>query len=135
MQRAFTEGVQHLVIIGTDSPWLTVDDIDAAFQALDSYDLVLGPTDDGGYYLIGLSRCEPTIFEDIAWSTSAVCAQTMARADALGLRVHTLPQRYDLDQLEDLERFLTEEQARAPVPDLVATIASHVTQRRQPCRS
>lgn len=134
-RHAFTEGAQHLVIIGTDSPWLTVDDIDAAFEALHAHDLVLGPTDDGGYYLIGLSRCEPAIFEDIAWSTPAVYAQTMARAAQLGLRVHALRQRYDLDEVEDVERFLTEEQAHAPVPDLVTTIASHLTQRRQPCRS
>ncbi len=107
---AFADGAQRVIVIGSDAPWLSAADILDAFAALDRADVVMGPAEDGGYYLIGLSRHTPALFEGIAWSTSAVYAQTTAIARALDLRLHELPRGYDIDRPEDLDRFLAEEE-------------------------
>jgi hypothetical protein len=78
-------------------------------QALDlirnpTVDLVLGPSEDGGYYLIGLRAPHPDLFEAIPWSTSRVLPQTIRRAEAKGLRIVRLPSWYDVDTPGDLER-------------------------------
>lgn len=119
---AFAEGAQRVVVIGTDSPWLTASDVDAACEALAHAELVLGPAEDGGYYLVGLSRPMPALFEGIAWSTAAVYQETITKARALGLRVHTLPLGYDVDRLEDLQRFIVEEGARLHGSALLRTV-------------
>ena len=66
--------------------------------------LVLGPAEDGGYYLIGLKRAHARLFEDIAWSTPAVFAQTLDRAREIGLAPQVLPRWYDVDDLTSLRR-------------------------------
>jgi glycosyltransferase A (GT-A) superfamily protein (DUF2064 family) len=66
--------------------------------------LVLGPAEDGGYYLIGLKRAHARLFEDIAWSTPAVFVQTLDRAHELGLEATVLPSWYDVDDLPSLRR-------------------------------
>jgi len=132
--RAFSDGARYVVVIGTDSPWVRIEDIGAAFDALASAEVVLGPTDDGGYYLIGLSRPSPAMFEDIDWSTPAVCDQTLVRARTLGLRAVRLKIGYDLDHLQDVQRFITEERQRGEVPQAV-DIMTTLTYRRFPCRS
>jgi dihydroorotase-like cyclic amidohydrolase len=71
-------------------------------------DLVLGPTDDGGYYLIGLRAPCPALFEGMPWSTSAVLSRTLDRAQRLGLRVACLPAWFDVDTKADLERLAAE---------------------------
>lgn len=111
--RAFSDGANQAVVIGTDSPWLTANDVTAAFEALQDHDVVLGPTQDGGYYLIGLAQPQPALFHDISWSTSSVYAQTLARADRLGLRAQSLQEGYDVDRIEDVERFLGRETPHA----------------------
>ncbi|WP_246725504.1 DUF2064 domain-containing protein [Beijerinckia sp. L45] len=63
---------------------------------------VLGPSNDGGYYLLGLKRHHARLFEDIAWSTERVAAQTLERATEIGLAVHVLPTWYDVDDAEAL---------------------------------
>ena len=123
-QRAFAEGATRVVVIGTDSPWLVPADIAAAFNALEQADVVVGPTEDGGYYLIGLSKPVPELFDGVAWSSPRVYVQTVANAQALSLSVHELPRGYDLDHLEDVERFLEEERGRGPL-----TAAVQVMQR------
>ena len=65
---------------------------------------VLGPASDGGYYLIGLKTVHRRLFEDIAWSTERVAAQTLERARGIGLDVHVLSAWYDVDDVEDLRR-------------------------------
>jgi hypothetical protein len=75
----------------------------------------MGPTEDGGYYLIGLSRPAPSLFDGIPWSTTSVYTETMAQASRLGVSVQSLPLGYDLDRAEDVQRFLTEERARHAV--------------------
>ena len=67
-------------------------------------DVILGPAEDGGYYLVGLRRPAPTLFQGVAWSTSAVLEQTLDKAAAAGLRVDLLPPWFDVDTGGDLER-------------------------------
>ncbi|MBI1991815.1 MAG: TIGR04282 family arsenosugar biosynthesis glycosyltransferase [Candidatus Omnitrophica bacterium] len=129
---AFAQGAQRVIAIGTDSPWLTAEAVDAAFAALGQADLVLGPTEDGGYYLIGLSRPAPDVFADISWSTSTVYQETLAKARALGLPVQTLPLGYDVDRLEDLQRFVAEEGARLHGSALLRTIEGSIQNRKSP---
>ncbi|HBH97104.1 MAG TPA: hypothetical protein DDX89_04845 [Candidatus Omnitrophica bacterium] len=107
---ACSDGASQVVVIGTDSPWLTGDDVAAAFEALRYHHIVLGPAQDGGYYLIGLTRPQPALFEGIAWSSPSVYAQTRVRAAQLGLTTHSLREGYDVDRLEDVQRWLKEVQ-------------------------
>ena len=90
------------VIIGTDCPDLSAGLLTLAFEALQTADVVLGPANDGGYYLIGLKRPVPALFENIKWSTPTVLARTLERAASLGLSVQLLPTLNDVDEPRDL---------------------------------
>lgn len=90
------------LLVGTDHPDLPAGRIEAAFVALERSDLVLGPTSDGGYYLVGLSRPVPGLFEGIAWSTEVVYRQQVERAGTLGVTRATLPAWQDVDTPDDL---------------------------------
>lgn len=98
---AFRAGRKRVVIIGSDCPGITVEILAAAFSALESRDLVLGPAMDGGYYLIGLTRPHPSLFDDIAWGRESVLQQTLAKAH--GLTIHHLPTLHDIDRPQDLD--------------------------------
>ena len=101
---AFANGCAKVAAIGSDCVELDDAIFCETWDALDAHDCVLGPTFDGGYYLIALRQPCAALFENIAWSTSAVFEQTRARAAALGLRVHRLPARHDVDTAEDWRR-------------------------------
>lgn len=94
----------HILILGTDSPDLPERFIEEAWTHLASADVVIGPSFDGGYYTIGLKRAEPRLFSGISWGGSSVFAETVARANTLGLEVAVLPFWYDLDVVADLQR-------------------------------
>lgn len=114
---AFGRGSQHVVIIGSDSPDLPAAYIDHAFGALDDSDVVLGPSTDGGYYLIGLSRPCLKLFDDVSWSTDQVFERTANNAQRHGYRLKILPTHYDVDTIDDvlnLHRILAEEGKSAP---------------------
>jgi len=101
----FDEGAPAIVIIGSDSPTLPGAYIEEAFAALtNGDDLVLGPADDGGYYLVGLRRPIPTLFTNVVMSTPTVLHDTLAIAEQLGLRTTLLAPWYDVDTFADLER-------------------------------
>lgn len=101
--RAFEQGVEQLLIIGSDSPTLAARHFEAAFDALDAgADVVIGPSFDGGYYLIGFRAAHTGVFQDIDWSTREVLGQTLARANQEELDVALLEFWYDVDELEDL---------------------------------
>jgi uncharacterized protein len=93
-------GAAKVVVIGTDSPTLPRDHIDRAFGELDRADVVLGPAADGGYYLVGCRRRLP-IFDGIAWSSSRVLTDTIARLANPDWRLALLPPWYDVDGPED----------------------------------
>lgn len=106
MAGAFDEALdssRHAVIIGTDCPDLSREDLRQAFHALDEgRDAVLGPAEDGGYVLIGLSRPAPALFRDIDWGSGRVLSQTRKRLGELGLTWRELAPRRDVDRPEDL---------------------------------
>jgi rSAM/selenodomain-associated transferase 1 len=99
-------GYGSVCLINSDSPTLPTSILVAAVRALaHSGDrLVLGPAEDGGYYLIGLKQAHRRLFEDIAWSTPRVLAQTKERAGELGLVTTMLPVWYDVDDIGSLRR-------------------------------
>ena len=102
LAQAFNDGATRATIIGTDCPNLSVEIMATAFDQLLSADLVLGPAVDGGYYLIGLRRLVPELFNNISWGTADVFWQTVNIAQQLNLAVADLPQLADVDRPEDL---------------------------------
>jgi glycosyltransferase A (GT-A) superfamily protein (DUF2064 family) len=98
-----------VVLVDSDSPTLPVAPVAAAFRRFNGAGRVLlGPTDDGGYYLIGLSSLELEILRDVPWSTPRVMEVTLARCAALSLSTEVLPTWYDVDEGRDLERLCAE---------------------------
>lgn len=97
-------GHAKAIAVNSDGPTLPVDHLQAAVAHLEEADVVLGPSMDGGYYLIGLKQPHPELFRDIAWSTERVTSQTLGRAEEMGLRVAVLPAWYDVDTGADLKR-------------------------------
>ena len=94
---AFGAGYRKSLLVGSDIPTLDREGIDAAFAALDSHDLVLGPSEDGGYYLIGMKRHLPILFREMAWSTQTVGSETLARAREAGITFQQLGCKSDVD--------------------------------------
>ena len=101
------QSAEYTVLIGADCPSLTIDDIDTAVNALkQGADVVLGPAEDGGYYLIGMNTHHGELFEGIPWSTPEVFPTTVDRLQKLGLTLHTLPRRRDIDTADDFAAYL-----------------------------
>lgn len=109
-ERFFFHRTEKIVTIGVDDPTLPRELIDHAFALLESCEYVLGPASDGGYYLIGCRALafDPSVFQDIAWGTSSVLAETLRRIATLGRTVALLPERYDIDTGADLARAIAE---------------------------
>lgn len=98
-------GAESVVVIGADSPTLPASTVGDAFDALaEGVDVALGPTVDGGYYVIGARRVHETLFDDIPWSTDRVWAATLDRARQASLDVRVLHVWYDVDEPADLDR-------------------------------
>lgn len=100
-ETAFHEGKTDIITIGTDCPSLTVDILAQGFESLKHHDIVLGPAQDGGYYLIGLKDYFPELFSGISWGTAEVFQKTINRSKALNLSVGELPLLSDVDRPED----------------------------------
>ena len=98
----FSQGAASAVLIGSDCPLLDGKTVRKAFASLKNNDLVLGPTSDGGYYLIGLRVPAPELFQIAKWSHSLVLQQTIDRARKTGLKIELLPTLRDIDQGEDI---------------------------------
>jgi len=119
--RAFGRGATRVAIVGSDIPGVTRETALGALDALAAADLVVGPAEDGGYYLIALREPHPELVRGIDWSTPAVLAQTLERAKASRLRVHALEPLRDVDTLADL---------RAAWPALEGRLAGSAELRR-----
>ena len=106
----FRRGHAAAVVLNSDSPTLPTAMLveTAAVLAKPGDRAVLGPSSDGGYYLLGLKAAHRRMFEDIDWSTERVAAQTLERARQIGLDVHTLPVWYDVDDVDGLRRLNAE---------------------------
>lgn len=101
----FNKGYEKVSLIGADSPDLPLSFITYALEKLDSYDLVIGPSEDGGYYLIGMNKPFDTIFKDINWGHDNVLKDTVSKAKAAGISYFLLPEWYDIDDLNSLNRW------------------------------
>jgi rSAM/selenodomain-associated transferase 1 len=112
------------LVTGSDLPTLPAARFAEAARVLAGgrADVVLGPSEDGGYYLIGLARPAPALFADMRWSAPDVLAVTCERAQRLRLRVHRLPPWYDVDTAADLLR-LRDDLASAAAPPAAGTAA------------
>jgi len=106
----FAAGHASAVVLNSDSPTLpTALLVETAVMLAQPGDrAVLGPSTDGGYYLLGIKQAHRRLFEDIDWSTERVARQTLERAAEIGLDVHCLPQWYDVDDSQALRRLYTE---------------------------
>lgn len=124
-QSAFTRGYDRVVIIGSDLPTLREGEIKTAFSQLAAFPVVLGPTDDGGYYLIGLREAQPVLFRNVAWSTGEVLPQTLQNTREARLPVYLLEQKADIDtyaEVAALWKRLNSEAAAAHIPHTFAAL-------------
>lgn len=103
--QAFGQDFERVIIIGSDCPYVEPSDIHEAEAALSESDVVLGPATDGGYWLIGLRKPAPTLFQNIHWSTASVLEETLARAGQENLTVTQIRELSDVDTVTDLMRF------------------------------
>ena len=101
-KEVFESSDQKALIIGTDCPGLDSSIIDKAFHALDTYQVVIGPATDGGYYLLGMKNFHQCLFEDIPWSTSKVLELTLQKCARHKLSYMLLEELSDIDDKNDL---------------------------------
>lgn len=99
--RHFADGARRAVIVGTDCPGVDRRHVTEAFAALDAHDVVLGPTQAGGVYLIGLREPQPSLFRGVHWSSAAVRSQLKARAADARLAPHLLRPLREIETLQD----------------------------------
>ncbi len=105
-RRAYSGGAQRVIFIGADSPTMPVERLCQAVGMLADCDVILGPCEDGGFYLLGLSQHGAGLYADVAWGGPEVSRQLCANAARLGLRVGELDPWYDIDRPADLHRAL-----------------------------
>ena len=128
IEEIFARGHGSAVVLNSDSPTLPTAFLveTAEMLARPGERAVLGPSSDGGYYLLGLKTAHRRLFDDIAWSTERVAAQTLERAREIGLDVHMLPVWYDVDDIEGLRRLAGEVyRPRSPARERDAHVPHH----------
>jgi len=108
LAEALGKGYRYAFVVGTDIPALSPPTYKSAISLLQTHDMVLGPTHDGGYYLIGMKHPTPELFADIPWSTEQVCSRTQTKAQSLGRTVGLLDAEQDIDTFEDLQAFVAD---------------------------
>jgi uncharacterized protein len=127
-------GAEKVVIVGTDSPWMGPDRIQRVLRWLDKVEIVLGPSEDGGYYLIATCKSVPRLFSKIRWGTAEVFAKTLKALRASRTTFRLLKRDFDLDRPEDLlrlERMAGRKKLRAPA---LARWVRESSRRREPHR-
>lgn len=140
MHHALTEalgkGYRYGLVVGTDIPALSPSTYKKALGLLQTHDMVIGPTQDGGYYLIGLKHPTPELFVDIPWSTDKVYTLTQEKARALRQTVGTLETEWDIDTFADLQAFMNERQgsAKGKLSTRTANVFQTLLQRHGPVR-
>ena len=113
-EHLFASAFEKIILIGSDLPALPLALFDQAYGLLEksAADVVLGPSADGGYYLVGMNRMTGIIFDGIGWSRDDVLAQTIQRLAGVGLKHELLPEWYDIDTAHDLGRLQSERSRR-----------------------
>ena len=127
MESAFRDALEEeesgkMVLLGSDSPTLPLEYVGQAFKELVDREVVLGPAEDGGYYLVGCSTFVPELFRDIDWGTDRVLAQSKDALANANREFTLLPTWYDVDSEKDLARLRTELKANV-LPHLASTLA------------
>ncbi len=107
-RKGLTRGYRKVFCISSDNPTLPVEYLEEAVKALELYPLVFGPSEDGGYYLVGAKEVYPFLFESMTWSVETVLGDSLFRAETANLKVQLLPLWYDLDTGQELGRFIRE---------------------------
>ncbi len=103
-RKCFAMGYREVVVIGTDTPWMGAERVRKAFAGLKANDVVIGPAEDGGYYLLAMRKFVPEVFRGIPWSTERVLELTLKVVERGKLRGKLLRRDFDLDRPEDLKR-------------------------------
>ncbi len=106
IDRAFNQSADAVVLLGADSPTLPQDHLLQSLSVLESNDVAINPTHDGGYCLLSLRSPCPSLFEKIDWGSSTVADQTRAQAQAAKLALAELPPWYDIDCFDDFEKMV-----------------------------
>lgn len=130
-QHLFANGFQNIILIGSDLPTLPLTLFRQAYGLLEksAADVVLGPSADGGYYLLGMNRMNKTIFEDIHWSRNDVLGQTLRKLADLGVKHELLSAGYDIDTAADLGRLQSERNCRDGLMKNTFTLLNQLNQR------
>ncbi|MBS3763298.1 MAG: TIGR04282 family arsenosugar biosynthesis glycosyltransferase, partial [Planctomycetes bacterium] len=129
LEQGLSDGYDAVLCIGTDAPGLTQKHLEEACVALRNADTVIGPSRDGGYYLIGLKRPVPELFEDMPWSTSDVLKETQQKARAAGVDLRLISALNDVDTASDLRGGAGKVSAIIPTlneEDQIATLLASV---------
>ncbi len=126
-------GYQSAILIGTDIPDISDRTYKHAKELLQTKDVVFGPTQDGGYYLVGLKAPHPELFANIPWSSQQVLTQSHAQAEKLGLAVGLLERKQDIDTFDDVQDFLNEKSAsgRRKLSTRTANVLQTLAQRHR----
>ncbi len=104
IREAFENGYEQVVIIGSDCPDISEALFETAFRNLEKHNAVIGPSKDGGYYLLGLNVYSDMLFNNISWSTGSVLDETVEKLESAGLSYVKMPELNDIDTLEDLKK-------------------------------
>lgn len=120
LSRVLRKGAAAAVLIGTDCPGVTEAVLRKAFHALEGCDCVIGPSKDGGYYLIGMKEIVPEIFSSIPWGTGDVLRRTMDEIARMGLKVSLVDRITDVDRPEDL--YVWEEERHARTESMISVV-------------
>ena len=109
VSHAFNRGAQSVICIGGDCPSLNRTHFTQTSLALQlDNDVVFGPSEDGGYYLIGLNEPHVELFRNISWSTATTLQESIQKSELLGLRMKLLETLYDIDEVDELNRAISE---------------------------
>jgi rSAM/selenodomain-associated transferase 1 len=111
-------GYSKVVLMDSDTPNLSIQIVIDGLRTLNEFDVVLGPCEDGGYYLIGIKSKASELFQNIPWSTEEVTRGTIAKAEKMGLKITLLESWYDVDTIDEVKRLKKDiEEARITSPN------------------
>jgi uncharacterized protein len=116
----FKKGFKKIVIIGTDCPEINADILLKSFEELSNSDIVIGPSSDGGYYLLGMKMQHPFLFEGIEWSSDRVLSETLVKIKEKNLILFQLPELNDIDTEEDLRLWLSKTNSENEMTEIVS---------------
>jgi rSAM/selenodomain-associated transferase 1 len=115
----FEKSYKKVIIIGTDCPDINVNIILKSFEELSRHDITIGPSNDGGYYLLGMNRFYPFLFDDNKWSSNQVLTGTIEKINENKLSLFKLPELIDIDNEEDLRKWLSKTKENNEMTELM----------------